>query len=82
MPYIRKAYNNITLYVYNKARFTEANKIIEQIYKFNFLKELINYVEKKERQKKINEFIKLLMTKMNYNYKNYYYNKFYKKKKI
>ena len=76
MPYIRKAYNNISLYVYNKARFTEANKIIEQIYKFNFLKELINYVEKKERQKKLNEFIKLLMTKMNYNYKNYYYNKF------
>ena len=76
MPYIRKAYNNISLYVYNKARFTEANKIIEQIYKFNFLKELINYVEKKERQKKLNEFIKLLVTKMNYNYKNYYYNKF------
>ena len=65
MPYIRRAFNNINLYVYHLTKFSEVNKALEQIYRIVFIKRLIYYgqgkvILKKEYQDKINEFINKL----------------------
>ena len=43
VPYLRRAFNNINIYTYNKQRFSEVNRAIEQIYRIVFLKRLIFY---------------------------------------
>ena len=49
MPYIRKAFNKIKIYVYSKERIEEANRILEQIYAITFLKRLLVFIEAKEK---------------------------------
>ena len=43
IPYIRRAFNNINLFTYFKQKFSEVNKVIEQIYRIVFLKRLHFY---------------------------------------
>ena len=74
MPYIRKAFNNIYLYVYHLTKFSEINKALEQIYRIVFIKRLIYYgqgkdILKNEYQNKIEEFI----NKLNILYKKKYF---------
>ena len=54
MPYINRAFNRIKLYVYNQQRFSEANRILEQIYSVTFLKRLLMYIEEKENYNNFN----------------------------
>ena len=82
MPYIRRAFNKIYLYIYHLTKFSEVNNALEQIYKVIFIKRLIAYgrgkdLIKEERQNKINEFINLLITKLDNNYKKIYFKKLY-----
>ena len=48
IAYIRRAFNNIKLYVFNTQIFSEANRIINQIYSVIFFKRLFFYIEIKE----------------------------------
>ena len=62
IPYIRRAFNKINLYVFYLFKFSEINKTIERIYRNIFLKRLNFYTQvkeiiKKEFNEKINEFI-------------------------
>ena len=43
IPFLRRAFNNINIYTYNKQKFLEVNRAIEQIYRIVFLKRLIFY---------------------------------------
>ena len=47
-PFLRRAFNNINLYIYCKEKFTAVNKVIEQIYRIVFLKRLNFYGEVKQ----------------------------------
>ena len=47
-PFLRRAFNNINLYIYCKEKFTAVNKVIEQIYRIIFLKRLNFYGEVKQ----------------------------------
>ena len=57
IPYLRRAFNNINLYIYNNQRFFEVNKVIEQIYRIIFLKRLNFYGQIKQLYFLENEFI-------------------------
>ena len=57
VPYLRRAFNNINIYIYNKQRFSEVNKVIEQIYRIVFIKRLNFYGQIKQLYKIENEFI-------------------------
>ena len=82
MPYIRRAFNNIYLYVYHLTKFSEVNNALEQIYKIIFIKRLIFYGQgkdliKEERQNKMNEFLNLLINKLDTTYKKIYFKELY-----
>ena len=48
MPYISRAFNTIKSYDFNSQLFSEANRIIKQIYSVVFLKRLFFNIEIKE----------------------------------
>ena len=48
VPFLRRAFNNINIYTYNKQKFLEVNRAIEQIYRIVFLKRLIFYGQIKQ----------------------------------
>ena len=50
-PFLRRAFNNINLYIYCKEKFSAVNKVIEQIYRIVFLKRLNFYGEVKKLYK-------------------------------
>ena len=82
IPFIRKAYNNLYLFVFHLTKFSEVNRAIEQIYKIIFIKRLIYYGQgkefiKNERQNIINEFLKELVIIINKYYKQLYFKKLY-----
>jgi len=56
-PFLRRAFNNINLYIYCKEKFTAVNKVIEQIYRIVFLKRLNFYGEVKELNKDENKIL-------------------------
>ena len=58
IPYLRRAFNNINIYTYNKQKFLDVNKVIEQIYRIVFLKRLIFYGQIKELSKNEENIIK------------------------
>ena len=43
VPFLRRAFDYINIYTYNKHRFSVANRAIEQIYRNVFLKRIILY---------------------------------------
>ena len=55
IPYLRRAFNNISLYTYYKLKFSEVNKVLEQIYRIVFLKRLNFYGQIMQLLKKESE---------------------------